>query len=136
MNINLYKNYYLKSEPLNYTLIEKKQIEKKQVVDEEENDDKEYEKVLGYFTTIEGAIKHMCTEEIRACKCTTLNGLIKEIKVLESMVSDLCDQIGADNLVKNVIKMHKEDNDVLKIGDDDKPKKRRGRPRRCRRPKP
>ena len=137
MNINLYKNYYLKSDPMNYTL-----YQKREVTDEKsKNFGEDYESVLGYFGTIENALVAMCRTEIRACKCTTLNGLIKEVRVLRDCISKLCDEIGADKLVKSIIEEYKEQNTILedKMMTEQKrkaekeaktEKKKRGRPKK------
>ena len=100
MNINLYKNWYLKTDQLNYTLYQKETIK-----DSETNSGEEYEKVEGYYTTIEGALKGMCDKEIRMSKCTTLNGLVTEIKKLRSVIEGLCKEIGANYIVENVCRM-------------------------------
>lgn len=109
MNINLYKNYYLKSDPMNYTL-----YQKKPVTDEKsKNYGDDYEDVIGYFTTIENALVAMCRKEVRACKCTTLNGLVKEIRILQDCISGLCAEIGADKLVQSIIVKYKEQDTIL-----------------------
>lgn len=128
MNINLYKNYYLKSDPMNYILYQKKMIDDP----ESKNKGNEYEQVEGYFTTIENAINAVCRKEMRACKCTTLNGLIREVKVLQKMVVGLCSEIGADKIVKNVLLEYKDKDKLLeeKFVVEEPPKKKRGRPKK------
>jgi len=128
VNINLYKNYYLKSDPMNYILYQKKMIDDP----ESKNKGNEYEQVEGYFTTIENAINAVCRKEMRACKCTTLNGLIREVKVLQKMVVGLCSEIGADKIVKNVLLEYKDKDKLLeeKFVVEEPPKKKRGRPKK------
>lgn len=125
MNINLYKNYYLKSDPLNYTLYQKRTVDK----GDSDSDGKKYEQIEGYYSTIEHAIRAMCTKEIRACKCTTLNGLIKEVRKLEDVVAGLCNEIGADNIVANIIQLQKDDNPLVMDNTPEKEgkSKKRGR---------
>ena len=101
MNVQLYKNYYLKSEPLNFTLYQKRTVEDSR----SKNHGEEYDVVVGYYTTIESALNSMCNREIKACKCTTLAGLMREVKKLQDMVAGLCKKIGADSVVKDVLKM-------------------------------
>lgn len=109
MNINLYENYYLKSDPLNYILYQKT------IVNDEDskNYGEEYESIVGYFTTIENALVAMCRREIRACKCTTLNGLIKEVNILRECIKGLCNEIGADKVVQNTLIAFKDEDKLL-----------------------
>jgi hypothetical protein len=121
---------------MNYTL-----YQKKPVTDEKsKNYGEEYEDVLGYFTTIENALVAMCRKEVRACKCTTLNGLVKEERILRDCIKGLCEEIGVDNVVKNVIDSYKEKDTLLeekvmaqekkKAAKDAKTGKKRGRPKK------
>ena len=131
MNINLFKNYYLKSEPLNFTLYQKKTVEDSK----SKNYGEEYDTVIGYYTTIEGALKSMCDREIKSCRCTTLNGLVREVNKLQDLIAGLCKEIGADTVVKDVLDMYADNDSILDMGEDDepveieteKPKKKRGR---------
>ena len=104
MNINLYKNYYLKSDPLCLILYQKIETKKKNSEDEYN----EYEKVLGYYTSIEDSLVSLCKNEVRSCKCTTLTGLVKEIKKLEKMIWALCEKLDAERMVKHVIELNWE----------------------------
>lgn len=132
MNINLYKNWYLKSDPMNYILYEKR------IVDDpnSKNNGNEYEQVEGYFTSIENALTAMCRREIRSCKCTTLNGLLKEVKILEKLIKELCQEIGADAIVANILEEYRNRDKMLEEkGEEIKAKeqavkKKRGRPKK------
>lgn len=105
MNINLYKNWYLKTDQLNYTLYTKELVEDSN----SKNNGEEYEKIEGYYTTIEGALRGMCSKEIKASKCTTLNGLVEEVRKLRRVIERLCREIGADYIVQDVKKMQNVD---------------------------
>ena len=113
---------------MNYILYQKKMIDDP----ESKNKGSEYEQVEGYFTTIENAINAVCRKEIRACKCTTLNGLIREVKTLRKMIEGLCSEIGADKIVENVLLEYKDKDKLLeeKFAVEEPPKKKRGRPKK------
>lgn len=136
MNVQLYKNYYLKSEPLNYILYQKRTVEDSK----SKNHGSEYDVVIGYYTTIEGALNSMCNKEIKSCKCTTITGLVREVNKLQDIIAGLCKKIGAESVVKDVLDMYKDNDPILQVGSEDepeeieeeeeKPKKKRGRPRK------
>lgn len=114
MNINLFKDYYVKSDPLNYILYQKKEITNT----ESKRCGEETTETLGYFATIEGAVKELCRRDLRACKCTTLSGLMKEVKILEAECQELCDKIGADHIIETVMQMYRDKDPLLEMGED------------------
>lgn len=129
MNINLYKDYYIKSDPMNFILYQKKIIDDP----DSKNNGNEYEQVEGYFTTIENALNALCRKEIRSCKCTTLNGLLREIKALQKMVHGLCEEIGAETIATNILNEYKNKNNLFEEKGKviaTKTKKKRGRPKK------
>lgn len=121
MNINLYKDYWVRTDPMNYIFYKKQTVQDKK----SKRYGEVYEDVIGYFGTLQGVLTDLCREEIRASKCTTINGLLKDIKRMEKVVEELANSIGVDNIVERVIKQSKE---FLAQGEapvEDKPKRGR-----------
>lgn len=121
MNINLWENYWVRTDPLNYILYEIKTVQDKSLP----TYGQEYESTVGFYGTLQSALSAMCREEIRTSKCTTLQGLIKEVQKMEKVIEGLANSIGIDNIVGNVVTRSKE---FLSQGDppeEEKPKRGR-----------
>ena len=82
MNINLYKKYYVRTDPRNYILY-------KLMTTKKDGEESEYEDVIGYYGSLESALRAICDREIKACKCTAIGGLVKEVKKLSEAMSCL-----------------------------------------------
>ena len=102
MNVNLYKNYYIKSDAYCFILYQLRETKK------ENSKTENYENVIGYYSTIESALNALCNNELRSCKCTTLSGLSKELKRLRKVLIEICKEIGIANIVKSAIKEAEE----------------------------
>ncbi len=70
MNIKIDNNYSLKSDPRNVVLIENKVSEK----------GTEYESTIGYYGTVESALKGYLKHKNNTSEATSINQLLNEIK--------------------------------------------------------
>jgi len=114
MNINLWEKYWVRTDHLNYILYEMKTVQDKTLA----TYGQEYESAIGYYGTLQSALSAMCREEIRASKCTTLNGLVKEVNKMTKVIDELAKSIGIDNIVENIVRQSEE---FLSQGDEPKP---------------
>lgn len=125
MNINLWEKYWVRTDPLNYILYEIKTVQDKKLP----TYGQEYESVVGFYGTLESSLKALCREEIRASKCTTLNGLIKEVAKMTKVIEELAKSIGVDNIVEHICRQSKE---FLAQGDPPETEKpKRGRKKKA-----
>lgn len=83
MNIKIDKNYSLKSDARNVMLVENK------VIQEGDNKGNPTEITLGYYGTIEGALKGYLRLKINLSDATTIEGLLKEIKKIEKTIENI-----------------------------------------------
>jgi hypothetical protein len=121
MNINLWEQYWVRTDPLNYILYEIKTVQDKTLP----TYGQEYESVIGFYGTLQSTLSALCREEIRTSKCSTLQGLIKEVQKMEKVIENLASSIGIDNIVENVVRQSKE---FLSQGEPpEEEKKKRGR---------
>ena len=113
MKVNLYKDYWLTSSvgDLCFTLKTIKPIQDKK----SKKYGQDSEVTVCYPTTIKGAIRTICEREMYNSRVTTLDGVIREEKILQEMVEELGRHIGVDSIMKNIIHLPKE---FLAQGDD------------------
>ncbi len=83
MELKLDNKHYIKSDSLCYTLIAKSER-----VDNE-GVKKEYERVLGYYGTIEGALKGYKERQIKNSDVKTMNELLELIKGIDTKIKDV-----------------------------------------------
>ena len=91
MDINIYKNYHIKSDKRQYILSQQVVV---QVEDKEDTIRDEY---VTYHSTMENAINELCSKELRASKATSLVELKKDLNILQEFCTELCNQIGDDS---------------------------------------
>lgn len=82
MNIKIDKNYSLKSDARNVMLVENK------VIQEGDNKGNPTEITLGYYGTIEGALKGYLRLKINLSDATTIEGLLKEIESIKKTIEN------------------------------------------------
>lgn len=121
MKINLYKDYYITSSAGDFCFTLK-------TIKVQKNKDsklygEEVETIINYPQTIESAVRTICEKEVINSKATTLEGLIKEERVLQNMVTELGKHIGVDSILKHIIR-HTEDFLIKGDSPTEEPKKR------------
>lgn len=121
MNINLYKKYYVRTDPRNYILY-------KLMTTKKDGEESEYEDVIGYYGSLESALRAICDREIKACKCTAIGGLVKEVKKLSEAMRAIGKEIGIEKVMADIWGLY-ESGDI-KDDEEEKPTKKRGRPKK------
>lgn len=82
MNIKIDKNYSLKSDARNVMLVENKTIK------EGDNKGNPTEITLGYYGTIEGALKGYLRLKINLSDATTIKGLLQDIESIKKTIEN------------------------------------------------
>lgn len=87
MKIQIEENLYLESDPYQYLL---KQYSGKTYTNEK-GEEREGYRVLGYYGTIEQAIKGLIEMKIKESTVTTLKELLDEVKEIKQFISEKID---------------------------------------------
>jgi hypothetical protein len=100
MRVNLYKDYWITSSvgDLCFTLKTIKPIQDK----DSKSYGQESEVTVCYPSTIGRAISTICEREMYNSRVTTLEGIVREERILQNMVAELAKCIGAENIVKRI----------------------------------
>lgn len=128
--------YIIRSDKRQYKLFEIKQ----RITDEEDNleateqnDDGTYAVNVGYFPTLKYLFTAIAEREGRSNRCTTMEGYIKHLekinKQLEKTLEQMQAVIGTEESLERIInKMgDKLPEHIANIGEEEKPKSKRGR---------
>jgi len=97
MDINIYKDYHIKSDKRQYIL--SKQV----VLKNEDKEDIIRDDDVTYHSTMENAINELCSKELRSSKATSLIELKKDMNTLQEFCTELCNQIGDDSLMSQCL---------------------------------
>lgn len=89
MNIQ-FGDYKITSDSLNITLIRIVKITKG------DNAGKQYEKTLGYYSTLEDLLGGLVRHHIRTAEVDTLQDLQKDVEELSQFIKDFCKQLNVD----------------------------------------
>ena len=87
MNIPIYKDYHIRSDERNFMLSIKRRRINKEGIEEESFDD------IGFYGSLEGALRAFARREIGGCKATTFLGLQKEYARLNKLIESFAEQV-------------------------------------------